>query len=126
MTRPDTLLTLASLPAIVLVSSCKNDAQKGFDQQISAINDISEILENAAKKDVEAPLEADFKAAVNKYKAAMDLEEQASPTERARLEKDSRRIDNLNAARQRLASALSNLTAEQKEKFARLLQEIGF
>ncbi len=119
-------IPLASLPALLLVISCTDNAQKGFDEQVSALNEMASIMERAGKGDTHPSLGSQFKVAVNHYKHGQQLEDHAKAGERARLEHDDQRLRQLHDAQQRLATAIDQLTDAQKEKFALLLQEIGF
>lgn len=121
-----TLIALAALPAVAIISSCKDNARKGFDQQLEALNEISALLEKAASGESIDSLETPLKAAVDKYKAGSLLEEQATPAQRQKLDDDTRNIDALHSAKERLAAAIAKLSLEQKAKWADMLQSIGF
>jgi len=121
-----TLIALAALPAVAIISSCKDNARKGFDQQLEALNEISALLEKASSGESIDSLEAPLKAAIDKYKAGSLLEEQATPAQRQKLDDAPRNIDALHSAKERLAAAIAKLSTEQKEKWSAMLQSIGF
>lgn len=126
MFKTYTLCALAAVPTIAITTSCENNAQRGYDQEITALNHIAEVLEKAAKGDMSSDLDTEFQKAVAQYKAAEQLGAKSTAGERAQLEKDSKRAQDMSAARQRLTDAINNLSVAQKGKFALLLQEIGF
>lgn len=126
MFKTYTLCALAAVPTIAIITSCENNAQRGYDQEITALNHIAEVLEKAAKGDMSSDLDTEFQKAVAQYKAAEQLGAKSTAGERAQLEKDSKRAQDMSAARQRLTDAINNLSVDQKGKFALLLQEIGF